>query len=106
MKVALIQMVSGVDVQANLRHARVLVESAAQAGAELLVLPEYFCFMGHTDVDKLAIGEVNGQGPLQQFLADAAHDFGVWLVGGTIPLRHLQNINVTSLLPEPERVCN
>ncbi len=106
MKIALIQMVSGVDVQANLRQARVLAESAAQAGAELLVLPEYFCLMGHADVDKLAIGEVNGQGPLQQFLADVAQDFGVWLVGGTIPLKHSKNMNVTSPSPEQERVCN
>jgi nitrilase len=54
----------------------------------------------------LAIGEVNGQGPLQQFLADVAHGLGVWLVGGTIPLKHLQNTEVTSLSPVSDRVCN
>jgi nitrilase len=86
MKIAVIQMVSGSDVQTNVKHARSLLESAAQQGAELAVLPEYFCLMGQTDADKLAIGEPFGIGPLQQFLADSAREFGLWIVGGTIPL--------------------
>lgn len=86
MKVAAIQMVSGADVSANLAQAHSLLQSAAQAGAELAVLPEYFCLIGRADADKLAIAEPFGQGPLQQFLADAARELGLWLVGGTIPL--------------------
>jgi nitrilase len=39
-------------------------------------------------------------------LADVAHGLGVWLVGGTIPLKHLQNTEVTSLSPVSDRVCN
>ena len=45
MKIAVIQMVSGSDVQVNLQHARGLLEAAANQGAELAVLPEYFCLM-------------------------------------------------------------
>lgn len=86
MKVAVIQMVSGSDVQANLAQARVLLELAAQEGAELAVLPEYFCLMGQRDADKLTIGEAFGSGPLQQFLAETARRLGLWLVGGTLPL--------------------
>jgi nitrilase len=66
--------------------ARALLASAAQQGAELAVLPEYFCLMGQRDADKLAIGEAFGSGPLQQFLADSARSLGLWLVGGTLPL--------------------
>ena len=87
MKVAVIQMVSGADVSANLAQARSLLQAAADAGAELAVLPEYFCLIGHSDADKLAIAEPLGQGPLQQFLADTARDTGLWLVGGTIPIQ-------------------
>ncbi len=86
MKIAVIQMVSGAHVQTNLQQAAALLRQAALAGAELLVLPEYFCWMGHHDHDKLPLAEPDGQGPLQQFLADTARQLGVWLVGGTIPL--------------------
>ena len=86
MKVATIQMVSGSDVQRNLAQARTLLGEMARAGAELAVLPEYFCLLGLHDSDKLAIQEVDGEGPIQQFLADTARDLGLWIVGGTVPL--------------------
>jgi predicted amidohydrolase len=86
MKVAAIQMVSTGVLGDNLRQARQLLEQAAQSGAELAVLPEYFCLIGQRDGDKLAIQEAFGKGPIQQFLADAARELGLWLVGGTLPL--------------------
>lgn len=106
MKVAVIQMVSGTNVQNNLSQARALLLSAAQAGAELLVLPEYFCLMGRKDSDKLAIGEEQGRGPLQDFLAEMAQGLGVWVVGGTIPLRTDECPGVVSSSAEMARVCN
>ncbi|MDR3452694.1 MAG: carbon-nitrogen hydrolase family protein [Rhodoferax sp.] len=90
MKVAAIQMVSGVSAEANLRQAHALLSEAARAGAELAVLPEYFCLLGRRDTDKLAVQEVfggsGGGGVIQQFLADAARELGLWIVGGTLPL--------------------
>ena len=86
MKVAALQMVSGVALQPNLEVARQLLEQAARAGAELAVLPEYFCAMGRRDEDKLALRERLGDGPVQRFLADAARELGLWIVGGTLPL--------------------
>ncbi len=85
-RVAAIQTVSCAQLADNLREAGVLIAQAAQAGAELLVLPEYFCFMGHKDPDKLAIKEKLGGGPIQDFLARQARQHGIWLVGGTLPL--------------------
>ncbi|MBT3066370.1 carbon-nitrogen hydrolase family protein [Rhodoferax sp. U11-2br] len=87
MKVAVIQMVSSTSLSANLAQAADLLHQAALGGAELAVLPEYFCLMGQHDADKLDIAEPFGQGPLQQFLAETARAEGLWLVGGTIPLR-------------------
>ncbi|WP_213957163.1 carbon-nitrogen hydrolase family protein [Variovorax sp. dw_954] len=86
MKVAAIQMVSSVEREANLARAHALLGEAAAAGAELAVLPEYFCVMGRRDTDKLVLREQPGDGPVQRFLADAAREFGLWIVGGTLPL--------------------
>lgn len=86
MKLAVLQTVSGIDLNANLARARVLLEQAAQQGAELAVLPEYFCFMGQGDEAKLRIRERAGQGPIQDFLARTARELGLWIVGGTLPL--------------------
>jgi nitrilase len=86
MKIAAVQMVSTPDVATNLAVARRLVASAAAAGAGLVVLPEYFCFMGRSDRDKLAIAEAVGSGPIQRMLAESAREHAVWLIGGTLPI--------------------
>lgn len=86
MKVATIQMVSAARLQANLDRAGQLLAEAAAAGAEIAVLPEYFCLMGQRDTDKLDIREPFGDGPIQRFLADTACALGLWVVGGTLPL--------------------
>jgi nitrilase len=86
MKVASIQMISTGVVADNLQQAQTLLQQAADQGAELAVLPEYFCLIGQHDSDKLAIQEPFGNGPIQSFLADTARRLGLWLVGGTLPL--------------------
>ena len=86
MKVAAIQMVSSSSVAANCRAARRLLAQAAAQGAEVAVLPEYFCLMGFEDTDKLQVAEQPGQGFLQDFLAQCAREFRLWIAGGTLPL--------------------
>ena len=86
MKVAAIQMVSGLSCEANLQAASLLIHQAAEQGAELVVLPEYFCILGAVDTDKLAVKEDLGSGPIQSMLAQAAAKHGLWIVGGTLPL--------------------
>ncbi len=87
MKIAALQMISTPEVARNLAAAAGLIARAAAAGAELVALPEYFCLMGRRDDDKLAIAEAPGDGPIQRFLADQAREHGLWIVGGTLPLR-------------------
>jgi nitrilase len=86
-RVAAIQMASGPNVTANLIEAERLIALAAEAGAGLVVLPENFAFMGQHDRDLLGLAEPDGDGQLQRFLAQMATRYGIWLVGGTIPLR-------------------
>ncbi|MGM8063269.1 carbon-nitrogen hydrolase family protein [Vogesella indigofera] len=85
-KVAAIQMVSTTQPQQNLDTAARLVAQAAADGAQLVVLPEYFCLMGREEGDKVRIREPFGDGPIQQQLAAMARNNKVWLVGGTLPL--------------------
>ena len=87
MKAAAVQMTSTRDVAANLREAGRLVAEAAGQGAQLVVLPENFSFLGATDADRVAVVEPYGDGPAQRFLAETAEAHGIWLVGGTIPIR-------------------
>lgn len=86
MKVAAVQMVSGTRIEDNLEVARQLLGQAAAQGAELAVLPEYFCIMGRKDTDKLQFQESPGQGPIQDFLSRSARELGLWIVGGTLPM--------------------
>ncbi|UUE92815.1 carbon-nitrogen hydrolase family protein [Comamonas thiooxydans] len=107
MKIAALQMVSGQDVAANLAQARSLMQQAAALGAELVVLPEYFCAMGARDTDKLAYREAFGQGPIQDFMAGAARQLQLWVVAGTLPLQAADDSHVlnTSLVYSPEGEC-
>ncbi len=85
-RVAAVQMATGPNVSANLLEAERLIRKAADDGAGLVVLPENFSFMGKRDADLLTRREPDGEGPLQTFLSDVAARYGIWLVGGTIPL--------------------
>lgn len=88
-KVAAVQMVSTPRVSENLERMRHWVAKAADAGAKLVLLPEYFCLMGHSDTDKVAHREPHGAGPdapIQQALSETARSHGLWLIGGTVPL--------------------
>ncbi len=85
-KVAAVQMASGPNVAGNLSEARRLIEKAADQGARLVVLPEYFPIMGMNDTDKVAVREQPGSGVIQSFLSEMARKHKIWLVGGSIPL--------------------
>lgn len=85
-RVAAIQLASGSNVSANLLETERLAEAAAKQGAELVVLPENFAFIGHSCSDAASLSEAPGIGPLQSFLSQMAKRLGVWVVGGTIPM--------------------
>jgi nitrilase len=100
-------MVSAIAREANLARAHSLLAEAAAEGAELAVLPEYFCMMGARDTDKLGLRETAGAGSVQSFLSDAAREFGLWVVGGTLPLETGDDDHVfnSSLAYSPEGQC-
>ena len=85
-RLAAVQMISTPRVDENLATAGRLIGEAAAQGAQLVALPEYFPIMGLRERDKVAVREVHGQGPIQDFLGSTARRHGIWLVGGSMPL--------------------
>lgn len=100
LNIASIQMVSTSSVEKNLDTAEELISKAKAAGADLAVLPEYFCLMGHSDIDKVKIREPFGSGPIQDRLKQIARNHAIHLVAGTIPLESKQadKVRNTSLV--------
>lgn len=87
LRVAVVQLNSGDDVTANLERTADLLRQAAADGARLAVLPENFAAMGADDSYRVSLAEPEGAGPLQAFLSARSAELGLWLVGGTLPLR-------------------
>lgn len=85
-KCAAIQMASSPNIRSNLIAAERLIEEAANAGAKLAALPENFALMGDHELDKVKVKEIDGSGPIQDFLASVAKKYTLWVVGGTIPI--------------------
>lgn len=85
--VAAVQMVSTDDVELNITQAHRGVTEAAEKGAQLVVLPEYFCVLSPRDDAKKEIAEIYGDGPIQAALSNMARQAGVWLIGGTLPIK-------------------
>ncbi|MBF0284450.1 MAG: carbon-nitrogen hydrolase family protein [Magnetococcales bacterium] len=83
---AVVQMCSGPDRSENLRVAERLMEEAVARGAELIVLPENFSFLGRDDSEKRNHREEMDASPSLDFLLEFAIRRKVWIVGGSIPL--------------------
>jgi len=104
LKMASIQMVSTPSLNENLETAARLIKAATACGAQIAVLPEYFCLMGLKDTDKVNAREVAGSGPIQERLTSIAQENNIYLVAGTIPLEAKESNKVlnTSLVFDPQ----
>ncbi|MCC5791042.1 MAG: carbon-nitrogen hydrolase family protein [Legionellaceae bacterium] len=86
-KVAVIQLSSRANVEHNLNRIEHMTAMAAAQGAQLVLLPENFAFMGQQERDKLSIAETEGQGKIQDSIRNLARQHQIWIIAGTIPLR-------------------
>ena len=91
--IACVQMVSSTPVQDNLDAAARGIAQAADMGAQVVVLPEYFCIMGQKDTDKVAVAEAyradqaDDSTPIQLAMQMLAKQHQVYVIAGTIPLK-------------------
>lgn len=95
-KIAAIQMAAGPQVEANLMAAVALIKEAADAGAQMAVLPENFVLMPMQETENIDIAEDYNKGHIQSFLGDCARENAIWIVAGSIPLKTNIEGKVTS----------
>jgi predicted amidohydrolase len=81
-RVALCQMNSRDDVEANLRQAGELLEKAAAGGADLAGLPEVWTYMGSAGRHREVAEPVPGR--TSQWLSEIARRHGMWILGGSV----------------------
>lgn len=87
-QVAVLQICSSAGIQDNLQSLAPWFAEAKEAGAQLLLLPENFASMSHYDTDKLSFAECEGDGPIQSHVSQLAQDYGLWIIAGSLPLKH------------------
>lgn len=82
MKAAVVQLQVTEDIAANLSTSLDLVRQAAEAGAEIIVLPEAVDYWG----DKEGVSQIKSDvpGPVSDRFAAAAREHGVWLLAGSL----------------------
>jgi predicted amidohydrolase len=82
LNVAIIQMNSQEDKQANIAAALDLVDRAAATGARLVALPEVWPYLGPDDVSRDQAETIPG--PITELLAQRARRHGIYVHGGSI----------------------
>lgn len=102
-RVACIQLTSRDDKATNLEQAERLVARAAATGADVVVLPEKWNFIGDADGLHAAAEPIEG-GESVEAMAEWARRHGVTLVGGSITERRegREKLSNTCLVFDPE----
>lgn len=87
MRVALVQLCSGDDPEANLARTRALIDAAAADGAELILTPECTNIISADRAHQQAVLTVEAEDPTLAALRAQAAARGVWLLIGSLMLR-------------------
>lgn len=109
MKVALVQMTSGRDVDENLRRAYSLIKEAASHEAKLVVLPEMFACLGVSNQKQLAEQRFHNDDVLGT-LSDWAESLNLYLIAGSVPLSPTESslqskVHAACLVFNPKGQC-
>lgn len=99
-------MTSGSEVSANLAYLQEQVALLAQQGAQWIVTPENALLLGNREQYHQQ-AEPLDNGPVQYALSNLAKQHGVWLLIGSMPIRHANGVTTSSLLwnAQGERVA-
>jgi nitrilase len=85
-KVAALQLVSSNNLDENLATTQRLIAGLHQQDVKMVVLPENFAVFGAAAQRAIGVREAAADAPIRNFMARMARQYGIWLVGGTIPI--------------------
>ncbi len=105
--IAAVQMVSTDSVDINLKQAQELIINAADNGAEFILLPENFAYMGKCASDTVSIAEEYGQGVIQKTISLLAKKIKVTIAAGSIPIidsKDKSKVNASCLVYDEDGV--
>ena len=103
MKLGLVQMRVSANKEENLAVAHAAVGRLSARGADIVVLPEMFCCPYENSAFPV-YAEAFGEG-VTTALSETAKEFGVYLVGGSMPEREGEALYNTSFVFDPEGAC-
>jgi predicted amidohydrolase len=83
--VAVVQLVSKLSVEDNLREAALQIQRASLQGAKLVMLPESFAVFGDPQMVSHGAEAAIPKRGLRLWLSQQAKANNIWLIGGTIP---------------------
>ena len=90
-KVSCIQNNSGEDINQNISDITQLVRDAHKEGAELICLPEYFCYVDNNDDRMLAHSYPEEEHPALSHFRKLADQLSIWLLLGSLPIKTSNN---------------
>ncbi len=85
-RIAVVQMISCMDVEANLVAVSRLAVKAAGNNIQAIFLPENFAALANTNPRLIGIGEETSSGPVRNCLSELARETGCWIFAGTMPV--------------------
>ena len=92
MKVGVIQLNSQLDKEVNLQKAEIQIDELAQKGCDLITLPEYFNFLGPSDLLEKNAEEANG--PTVTRISKKASETGCYIhLGSFLESEHSRVYN-------------
>lgn len=87
LKVALIQLNAGPDIEENLAVTEGFIRQAAAQGAQLILTPENTCHIRVPATEKLKSSLPETGHPVLQRFSALAWELAVWLVAGSVSIR-------------------